>query len=72
MPARMRALIRALTQFGVVVEEPNRGSHWKAKKDGRTYPIPASRGPTTEIGDTYIRGVCKFFAIDEQDLRSRM
>jgi hypothetical protein len=44
-----------------------------AKKAGhRTYPIPAHRGPNSEIADAYIRGLCRNFAIDLQEFLGKL
>ena len=72
MPARLRDLRRALEALGVTVTEPSSGSHWRAAKDGRTYPIPAHNGPKTEIGDEYLRGVCRAFSVDIEELKRRL
>ena len=68
MPARLRDLARALRQFDVEVEKPRSGSHWKARghRDGQpvTYPIPAHNADHTEIGDEYVRGVCRAYGIE--------
>lgn len=65
MPARLRDIARVLATFGGRIEEPNSGSHWKAySKDGLLYPIPAGNGMRTEIGDKYIRIMCRTFQID--------
>jgi predicted RNA binding protein YcfA (HicA-like mRNA interferase family) len=65
MPARLRDIIGALKHFGVEVEEPSSGSHFKAKRDGsRVYTIPAHNGRKTEISDIYIRALCAHFGID--------
>ncbi len=70
MPARLRDLIRAAAALGVTVERPRSGSHWKARRDGfRPYPIPAGNAERTEIGDQYIRGMCRALGLDETELR---
>jgi hypothetical protein len=69
MPARLAKLRRALEAMGITVTEPASGSHWKAQRDGKTYPIPAHNGPKTEIDDCYLRGVCRCFGLDEKALR---
>lgn len=71
MPARLLALKRALESMGLEVLKPGSGSHWKAVrpgKGGKTFPIPAHNGEKTEIGDQYIRAVCRCFEIDPEDL----
>lgn len=70
MPARLRDVVRALRQLGVEVEAPSSGSHWKARKGGAVYPIPAHNGERSSIGDVYIRGVCRAFDLDEKALRN--
>ncbi len=72
MPARLRDLARALRALGIDVEEPSSGSHWKATFDGRVYPLPAHNGPKSELADVYIRGVCRAFSLDENELRRRL
>lgn len=73
MPARLRRIIAVAEQYGVTVEPPKGGSHWKAKKPGfRTYPIPAHRGDETMIGDVYIRGSRRNFAIDRDEFLARL
>lgn len=65
MPARLRDLTRALETLGILVERPKGGSHFKAiRADGRKYTIPAHNAEKTEIGDQYIRGLCRFLGID--------
>jgi hypothetical protein len=70
VPVRFSVLKRALELQGVqVLPHDSGGSHWKARKDGRTYPIPAHNGTKTEIGDMYVRGVCRALGLDERMLR---
>lgn len=64
MPAKFRKLIAVLAAWGVTVEKPKSGSHWKARYGGKMYPIPA-HGMGTEVPDHYIRGVCRAFDYDE-------
>ncbi|WP_242335322.1 hypothetical protein [Anaeromyxobacter sp. SG66] len=67
MPARLNDIKRALAALAIAVEEPNKGSHYKAiRADGRKYTIPAHNGGKTMIGDEYIRGLCRFLEIDIQ------
>ena len=72
MPARLSALIRALEIMGVEVVRPNGGSHWKAKKDGKTYPIAAHNGEKSQIGDEYLRGLSRCFDLDLDVLKSHL
>lgn len=70
MPARAQDLKRALGKLGVTVSKPSSGgSHWLAERDGRSYPIPLHNGTKTEVSDSYIKGVCRAFEIDERELR---
>ena len=70
MPARLRDIARVLALFGARVEEPNSGSHWKTyAKSGAFYPIPAGNGMRTEIGDMYIRKMCRALGLDEAEFR---
>jgi hypothetical protein len=71
MPARLRDLRRALAHFGVTVSPG--GKHFKAERDpDPSYPIPASNGDKTEIGDEYIRGLCRNFEIELAELKKRL
>lgn len=71
MSARLADITRALWKFGVAVEKPKSGSHWKARKDGyRSYTLPAHNGPQTELDDMYIKGVCRNFGIDLEEFRA--
>lgn len=72
MAARLRDITKALKDFGVVVTKPKKGSHWKAQRDGKTYPIPAHNGEKSEISDAYIRGLCDCFGIDEKEFRAKL
>jgi hypothetical protein len=72
MPARLFDLKRALESMGVEVQAPNRGSHWRAVRGGKTYPIPAHNGERTEISDVYIRAVCRCYNLDRDELLRRL
>lgn len=41
MGVRLRVLVGAAKKFGITIEEPKSGSHWKATKGKELYPIPA-------------------------------
>jgi hypothetical protein len=72
MPARLARIVAVAESFGISVERPSRGSHWKAKKPGyRTYPIPAHNGLRSEISDFYIAGFCRAFEIDLAEFKNR-
>jgi hypothetical protein len=73
MPARPRDIKRALEARGVRVDEPTKGSHWKAVgSGGKVYPVPAHNGLKTEIGDEYIRGICRAFGFDFAEFRREL
>lgn len=69
MPPRARDLARALATFGITVEAPRSGSHWTARRGSVSYSIPMHNGMKTEVKDPYIRGVCRAFGLDEDELR---
>jgi hypothetical protein len=70
MPARLREIMRVCATFGIEVQKPGGGSHWKARRDGSgTYPMPAPNGERTEIPDKYIRGLCRHFDIDYSEMK---
>jgi predicted RNA binding protein YcfA (HicA-like mRNA interferase family) len=70
MPARLRDIARALGKLGSRLEKPKTGSHWKAfAPGGQMYTLPAHNGEKTEIGDKYIKGLCRALGIDEAELR---
>jgi predicted RNA binding protein YcfA (HicA-like mRNA interferase family) len=70
VPARLRDLVRALAEFGITVQRPNHGSHWKAiAPDGKKYTIPAHNAERSEVGDEYLRALCRTFGIDLQKLK---
>jgi hypothetical protein len=72
MPARLRDLIRiARAKYGIAIDEPNSGSHFKAKKDGcRPYMLPAHNGDKTMLSDAYLKGFCRAFGLEFEELRS--
>ena len=72
MPARLRDLIRAGRQWGIVVEPPGSGSHWIARKGELAFPLPCHNGGKSEIDDIYIRRMCRAFGVDEKELRKLM
>lgn len=72
MPARLQDIKRVLESLGVTIEMPRSGSHYKAVKGGVMYPIPAHNGMRTEIGDQYIRGLCRAFEIDPQSFKAKL
>jgi len=72
MAAPLRDIVRAFEAMGGVVESPKKGSHWKAKMGGKSYPLPAHNGERSEIRDLYIKGLCRCFDIDESEFRKKL
>lgn len=74
MPARLRDVKRvAESDYGVIIEPPQSGSHWKCRKAGcRVYPLPAPNGMRTELDDNYVRGFCRHFGIPSDEFRAKL
>jgi hypothetical protein len=73
MPARLADIQRVAATFGLRIEQPRGGSHWRARSsDGKSFPIPAHNGLKEEISDIYIRKFCRFFGIDEAAFRAKL
>ena len=73
MPARFRDIVRVLGEYGVRIEEPRTGSHWKAiSKSGLSFRITAHNGLKSEIPDVYIRGICRTFEIDLAEFKKKL
>lgn len=73
MPARLSDLVRVLRDYECTVEKPSSGSHWKARAaNGAMYPLPAGNGLRTEIGDNYIKGLCRKLGIDPDDFLKKL
>lgn len=72
MPPRLREVKGAIQRMaGFRIEEPSKGSHWKIYgPDRKMYPIPVHNGLKTEIPDSYIRGLCRTFGLDEAEFRA--
>lgn len=69
MPRRLRDILRVLRARGFTLEHGSK--HFKVRGlDGRMYTIPAGNGEKTEIGNEYIRGLCRTFP--ELDLAELM
>jgi hypothetical protein len=69
VPCRFSDLVRALRALGITVEEPKRGSHFKAVRGGTVFPIPAHNALRSEVTDIYIRKLCRALQLDEAELR---
>jgi hypothetical protein len=71
MPARLGDIARASKHLDLgVALRKGKGSHFVFERPGyRCYPVPAGNGEKTEIGDQYIRGLCRALGLDEQQLR---
>jgi len=73
VPARLSKIKAAASVYGIDIVPPNKGSHWKCRRDGvRMYPIPAHNGLRTQVSDIYIRKFCKHFDIDEDVFRGQI
>gem|GEM_PF-979195 len=73
MPARLTDIATLLLSYGVALEEPSKGSHWKLKRQAyRVYTIPAHNGRRSEIGDVYIRAMCRHFDIDVKEFYTKL
>jgi hypothetical protein len=73
MPARLRDIARVcVNYFGLEVEKPSSGSHWKLKSAKCTYPVPAHNAEKTEIADKYIKGLCRAHEIDYAEMKRRL
>lgn len=74
LPARLSAIKRALDDYGIALEKPTTGSHYKARgKSGvGTYPISAHNGLKTEISDVYVKGLCRHFDIDYDEFVQKL
>ncbi len=69
MPRRLRDILKVLRARGFTDEHGAR--HLKVRgPDGKMYTIPAHNGEKTEIGNEYIRGLCRTFP--ELDLAELM
>lgn len=72
MPAKFAAIKRAAKRFGARVDKPKSGSHWKVTSpSGVVYPIPA-HGKNPEIGDEYIRGLCRAMGWDLDEFKGEL
>lgn len=75
MPARLRSLCEVLRGYGIQGVSRTKGSHHifhHPSGKGRPYPIPAHNGMKTEIPDVYIRGICRAFALDYEQVKRRL
>jgi len=73
MPARLSAIAALLLGYGIELEEPSKGSHWKLRKPGcRVFPVPAHNGRKSEIGDEYIRALCRHFEIEPREFYRKL
>lgn len=73
MPARLGAVARVLAEMGLVACARRKGSHCIFRSPGGvTYPIPAHNGFKSEIPDVYIRGACRAFGLDYDDVKKKL
>ena len=72
MTARLREVQKALEVYGINVEPPKGGSHWKMKsKNGTHFSFPA-HGLKTEVSDAYIAKICRHFGINRIEFCDRI
>lgn len=72
MPARLRDIKRALNSLGIDVNEPKKGSHWKAVHGTTCYTIPAHAGLKEEVSDVYIKAMCRAFGLDYAEFKAKL
>jgi hypothetical protein len=71
MGTKLRDLAKAVVQLAPDSElkKPKSGSHWKfVRPKCRPYPVPAHNGDRSEVGDTYIAGLCRCLHLDHKAL----
>lgn len=68
MPYTVRDVKRAAENRGAeYTSKRGKGSHAEIILNGKMYTIPAHYGMKTELGDVYIRKLCKTFGWDLAD-----
>jgi hypothetical protein len=73
VPARLRKIRKACSAYGIELETPKGGSHWKFRRGkGPTYPVPSHNGLKTEVPDEYIRGLCAHFDLDRDEFKKML
>jgi hypothetical protein len=74
VPIRLRDLARvAQKEFGCQLERPATGSHWKVRTPaGKVYPLPCHNGEKTELGDQYLKGLCKLLGVSPEDFKKKL
>lgn len=67
---RLSKLAKAVAPYGIVLETGTK--HFKFRgPEGRCYPIPAHNGQRTEVPDVYIRGLCRAYALNLNEILGR-
>ena len=74
MPARFWKVGRALKACGIEsLSRGGKGSHViLINGSGKTYPVSLHNGAKTEISDVYVRGICRFFGIEYEELMKNL
>jgi hypothetical protein len=74
MPARFWKVGRASKALGIEsFSRGGKGSHVVLMNAaGKTYPVSLHYGPKTEISDVYLRGICRFFGVDYDELKRNL
>ena len=71
LPHRLRKIKKRAKAFGLELEEPTRGAHWKLRRGSeRPYTITAHSGLNSMISDEYVLGLCRHFEIDREGFLS--
>lgn len=73
MAVRIRDLLKVLKSYGITVEKPSSGSHWKLRRAGaRVYIVPIHGGLGSEADPKYITSLCRHFGIERSELMARL
>lgn len=72
MPARVSQLKKVLKPTGIVLDTPTRGSHWRFKFNGISFPVPGGNGLKTQVSDVYIKQLCKTFGLDFKVIKAKL
>ncbi len=71
MPYQLRKIKKRAKAFGLELEEPTSGAHWKLRRGSeRPYPITAHSGLNAMVSDEYVLGLCRHFGIDRKEFLS--
>ena len=69
MPMRLSRLASVLSRYGIELETGTK--HFKFRGPGRpVFPVPAHNGKKTMVPDAYIRGVCRHFDLNPDEIKN--